>query len=176
MSALDQISEKVQDHIRQLIKTSGLPDTEESIEAIAQGWIEKKASFEEQVDERNMEMVESFAGDDEKGCLLMTYSGSLLNIGPLVDGVRKAEYRSIGIRHDVPESAEEENSVLSGDIELDSSVTFSSGPIKKSSPIFKIAVPAENMETGEQEELLSDITKMLTEDFVEVNKTIILKE
>lgn len=176
MGALEQVSEKVQNHIKQLIKTAGLPDSEESAEAIARGWLEKKASFEEQVAERNMEMVESFAGDDEKGCLLMTYSGSLLNIGPLIDGARNAEYKSIGIRHDVPESAEEENSVLSGDIELDSSVEFSRGPIKKSSPIFKIAVPAEEMEAEEQEELLSDVTKVLAEDFVEVNKTIILSE
>ena len=176
MGALDQVSEKVQNHIRQLIKTSGLPDSEESIEAIAQGWLEKKASFEEQVEERNMEEVEYLAGDDQKGCLLMTYSGSLLNIGPLVDGVRKAEYASIGMRQDVPESAEEENSRLDGNIEVDSSVTFIHGPIKKSSPIFKIAVPAENMEAEEQEELLSEVTRLLTEDFVEVNKTIILEE
>lgn len=176
MGALDQVSEKVQNHIRQLIKTSGLPDSEESVEAIAQGWIEKKESFEEQVEENNMDEVEYLAGDDQKGCLLMTYSGSLLNIGPLVDGVRKVEYASIGMRQDVPESAEEENSKLSGNIEVDSSVTFSHGPIQKSSPIFKIAVPAENMEAEEQEELLSEVTKMLTEDFVEVNKTIILEE
>ncbi len=176
MGALDQVSEKVQNHIRQLIKTSGLLDSEESIEAIAQGWLEKKASFEEQVEERNMEEVECLAGDDQKGCLLMTYSGSLLNIGPLVDGVRKAEYASIGMRQDVPESAEEENSRLDGNIELDNSVTFSRGPIKKGSPIFKIAVPAENMEAEEQEELLSEVTRLLTEDFVEVNKTIILEE
>jgi len=176
MGALDQVSEKVRNHIRQLIKTSGLPDSEESIEAIAQGWLEKKASFEEQVEERNMEEVEYLAGYDQKGCLLMTYSGSLLNIGPLVDGVRKAEYASIGMRQDVPESAEEENSRLDGGIELDKSVTFTPGPIKKSSPIFKIAVPAENMEAEEQEELLSEVTRLLTEDFVEVNKTIILEE
>jgi hypothetical protein len=176
MGALDQVSEKVQNHIRQLIKSSGLPDSEESVEAIAQGWLEKQASFEEQVEERNMEEVDFLASDDQKGCLLMTYSGSLLNIGPLVDEVRKAEYTSIGMRQDVPESAEEENSKLDGDIEVDNSVTFIRGPIKKSSPIFKIAVPAEDMEAEEQEELLSEVTKLLTEDFVEVNKTIILEE
>jgi len=176
MGALDQVSEKIQNHIRQLIKTSGLPDSEESVEAIARGWLEKKASFEEQVEERNMEEVECLEGDYQNGCLLMTYSGSLLNIGPLVDGVRKAEYASIGMRQDVPESAEEENSRLDGNIEVDSSVTFIHGPIKKSSPIFKIAVPAEDMEAEEQEELLSEVTRLLTEDFVEVNKTIILEE
>lgn len=173
MGALEQISEKVRNHIRQLIKSSGLPDTEESVEKIAQNWLDKKASFETQVKEKKMDEVEYMAGDDPGGCLLMTYSGSLLNIGPLVDGNRKVEYASIGMRQDVPEFAEDDNSSLDGDIILDSSVSFIHGPIKRCSPIFKIAVPAENMEAEEQEELLSEVTMILTEDFVEVNKTII---
>jgi hypothetical protein len=39
---LDQVPGEVQDHIRQITKSSGLPDTEESVEMIAQGWLEKK--------------------------------------------------------------------------------------------------------------------------------------
>jgi len=43
---LDLIPVEIQSHIRQITKTSGLPDTEESVDMIAQGWLEKKERFE----------------------------------------------------------------------------------------------------------------------------------
>ena len=173
---LEQIPENIRSHVKQLAKTAGLPDTEESVEAIAQGWLEKRDSFEEQVQSQGMEEVEYLEKDDERGCLVLTYSGSLLNVGPLVDDVRKAEYTSIGLRQDVPEAASKENSQLAADIRVDEEVAFSAGPIKQSSPVFKIAVPKEEMAAEEQEDLLSQVTQILTEEFVEVNKTIMLDE
>jgi hypothetical protein len=173
---LDQIPENIQGHVKQLAKISGLPDTEESTEAIARGWLEKKAGFEEQLESRSMEEVDYLEKDDDRGCLIMTYSGSLLNIGPLVEGVRKAEYASIGLRQDVPETAAKDDSRLAEDIRIDGEVAFAAGPIKQSSPVFKIAVPMEDMEAEEQEELLSQVTQLLAEEFVEVNKTIMLDE
>ena len=77
---LDQIPQDIQGHIRQITKTSGLPDTEDSVELIAQGWLEKKDLFEKQLSGMNMEEVETLGKDEERGCLVMTYSGSLLNI------------------------------------------------------------------------------------------------
>lgn len=173
---LDQVPENIQDHIKQLAGTSGLPDNEESVEAIAKGWLEKKNSFEEQLDKQNMEEVDYLAKDEDRGSLVMTYSGSLINIGPLVEEVRRVEYASIGLRQDVPETAAKDDSVLERDISVNEEVSFSRGPIKKSSPVFKIAVPKEEMEAEEQEELLSQVTQILTEEFVEVNKTIMLEE
>ena len=123
-----------------------------------------------------MELSEEFDSEDDRGALLMTYSGSLLSVGPRGDNGRFVEYRSIGIRKDVPETAETDDTDLVNDIEIDESVMFTNGPIKKSSPIFKIAVPPEELEPEEQLELLSDVTQMITEDFVEVNKTIIIEE
>jgi len=173
---LDQIPENVRDHVTRLVKTAGLPDSEESVEAIAKGWLEKKQGFEEQVASRGMEEVDYLDKDDDRGCLVMTYSGSLLNVGPLVDDVRKAEYTSIGVRRDVPEAASKENSRLASDVRADEEVLFSSGPIKQSSPVFKIAVPKEELAAEEQEELLSQVTQVLAEEFVAVNKTIALDE
>jgi hypothetical protein len=173
---LDQVPENIRDHVKRLVKTAGLPDSEESLEAMARGWLEKKQSFEEQVGSRGMEEVDYLERDDERGCLVMTYSGSLLNVGPLTEDVRKAEYTSIGVRQDVPEAASKEDSRLASDIRADEEVLFSSGPIKQSSPVFKIAVPKEELEAEEQEELLSQVTQVLAEEFVEVNKTIALDE
>jgi hypothetical protein len=100
----------------------------------------------------------------------MTYSGSLLNIGPLREGGRTAQYASIGLRHDVPEAAVQEGSDLSADVRVGAPVTFSKGPIQSSSPLFKIAVTSEDLGLDEQEEQITTATQILTREFVEVNK------
>jgi hypothetical protein len=169
----EDFSDKIRQHIQQLVKTAGLPDTEESLEALERGWQDKLESFEKQVEERDMEQVEEFEAGDERGALLMTYSGSLLTLGPRGEDGRFVAYHSIGIRNDVPESAETDNTDLAEDLQIDDGAVFTNGPIKKSSPIFKIAVIVEEMEEEEQEELLSEVTQVLTDDFIEVNKTII---
>ena len=127
---LDQIPAEVQDHIRQITKSSGLPDTEDSVEMIAQGWLEKKELFENQLAEMNMEEVEELEQYDEQGCLAMTYSGSLLNISPVREEGRTVQYASIGLRQDVPETASRDNSQLSSDVRVAEPVNFSTGPIR----------------------------------------------
>ncbi len=173
---LDQIPERVQEHLREITRNAGLPDSEESVEAIAGGWLEKRDSFDEQVGKLNMEEVDYLERDDERGCLAMTYSGSLLNIGPLQDGKRKVEYASIGLRKDVPETAVKNDSELASDLETDQQAAFSVGPIRKSSPLYRMAVMREGVSAEEQEETLSQATQVLTEEFVEVNKTLMLEE
>ncbi len=172
---LDQVPETVKDHLVRLVKTAGLPDDEESVERISQAWLEKKETFERRIAQFNMEETDEFEKDDENAVLMMTYSGSILSIGPVMDGVRNVEYSSIGIRKDVPESAVDETSTLARDIEIDDEVVFEKGPIRKSSPIYKIALFTEELDSEEQEEKLSDATQMLTEDFVQVNKTVIVE-
>lgn len=169
----EDLNEKIRQHIQQLVKTAGLPDTEESLDTLVRGWEDKLQSFEKQAEERDMEQVEEFSADDERGALLMTYSGSLISLGPKGDESRFVAYHSIGIRNDVPESAEAEATDLADDVQVDDGAAFTNGPIKKSSPIFKIAVIVEDMEEEEQEELLAEVTQMLTDDFIEVNKTIV---
>lgn len=168
-----QINDTIRRHLKQLVKTAGLPDTEESRQSLEDAWIEKMYAFDGEVEEREMEPADLLPADYEGGALLMTYSGSLLSIGPLGDDGRHVEYRSIGLRNDVPESAEAASTNLAADVEIDSSAVFTEGPVEKSSPIFRIALVREDMDDEEQEELLTEVTRILTESFVDVNKTII---
>ena len=103
----------------------------------------------------------------------MTYSGSLINIGPLVDGARKSAYASIGLRRDVPDMVTKEGCILSSDICLNEPIEFEVGPVKKTSAIFKIVVCSEKLSASEQEEKISDATVVIMDEFVEVNKTLI---
>ena len=123
--------------------------------------------------EYGLKNVNVFRDIQDSGALVITYSGSLLSIGPKIDGKRKAEYISIGLRTDVPERAVEEYSILDGDFEIDGIVNFINGPIKSSSGIYKIAKIDDRLNAIAQQEVLKDVTQILIEDFVEVNNTII---
>lgn len=173
MEVFNGLSEQIQNHIRQISKTAGLPQSDESLEGMAKAWLEKNKLFQDSLAEEKLSEVSFFGKDEARGALALTWSGSLLNIGPLVDGKRRCEYRSIGLRTDVPDSAVHETSVLAEDLETDAAVVFKSGPIQQSSPLYKIAVLEEALEPAEEEALLTRINQAVAEDFVEVNKTVI---
>lgn len=171
---LDQVPEAVQEHIRKITKTSGLSDTDESTEKIAEAWLEKKKRFEQRIEENDMTEIDEFDAEEERGALFLTYSGSLLTIGPGESGLRSVDYTSIGLRQDVPESAHAEETKLSGEASVDSIAEFTNGPIKKSSAIYAIAINPEDLSNEEEDELLAAVTQLLADDFVEVNKTILV--
>lgn len=170
---LDQIPERLRSHIQKITGTSGLPEGEESVELIAQAWLEKKKTFEEKIGVLKMEEIETLSRDDTRGAVVMTYSGSLLLIGPLADGARKAQYISIGFRKDVPDSVEKSGAVLAKDVAADETVEFEEGPVKSTSQVFKIAVLSEKLPLLEEEQKISEATQVIAEEFVEVNRTII---
>lgn len=170
---LSQIPEHIREHIEGITATSGLPEGEESINRIAEAWLEKRDAFDARTRELDMEGWDEYAIEEEQGALVMTYSGSLLTLGPMVDGHRNAEYRSIGLREDVPATAGSENAVLSEDVRIDSPVVFKAGPIEKTSPVYKIAVLKQQLEPEEEQRQLDEATQVLSREFVEVNKTIV---
>jgi len=173
MEAFNSLSPFIQSHVKNIAKTSGLPVTDDTYELIATAWLEKKQAFERIIEDNDMVEVESFQADDPKGAIALTYSGSLLNIGPLSDGKRKCEYTSIGIRSDVPASASDDESSLSGELKIDSAASFLAGPVKASSPLFKIAVAREILDQEDEMALLGDVSKTIAGDFAKVNKTLI---
>lgn len=170
---LTQIPENIQQHIKEITKTSGLEDTDESVQMIAQGWLEKKKIFEDNIQSANMEETELLEKDDSQGAIVMTYSGSILNIGPVVDGKRKVEYASIGLRKDVPDFLVKEGCELKNDIAVDEDVEFINGAVKKTSPVFKIVVFSEKLSAEEQEQKMTRVSTFIVDDFVAVNKTIV---
>ncbi len=173
----DELDPKVADHISSLRKSVKIEDDGEALETLARAWKEKEDAFVHQILVRKMEMVDEFDPYDENGgVLLLTYSGSLLSVGPIVDGKRTATYASIGMREDVPEFAESEDAVLDAMVQAGESVKFKSGPVKSSSPIYKMAVFSDELEAEDEEEQLAEVTQILAEDFTEVNRTIIAGE
>ena len=167
---LDLIPAEIQFHIREITKSSGLPDTDESVDLIAEGWLEKKERFERITERLRMEEADILEATDERGCLAMTYSGSLLNIGPLGEQGRTVQYAAIGLRSDVPKAAQKEGSQLKEDARVGAPVSFAVGPITSSSPVFKIALTSEDLDLQAQERQVTQATQILTKEFVTVNR------
>jgi len=174
----EQIPNAIKNHIREVTKTSGLPDTDESLERIAGTWLEKRELFREQLRLLHMNEVGSVDSSACKAILMLTYSGSLVSLGvPAKDSgsetyKRWAEYASIGLRMDVPDIAQKVDAVVSGDIALDEGVAFTDGPIKKSSPLLIIAICGEEVSSVEQDNRVREATIFLTNGFVKINRTL----
>ena len=168
----EQIPDNIKPHIREVTKTSGLPDLEESIERIAKTWLEKRKMFVQQVELLHMNDVGRVAGDSPKAVLMLTYSGSLISIGTPSENKRWAEYASIGLRMDVPDIARKTDAVITGDIAIARGIEFIDGPIKKSSPLLKVAVCGEEVSPAEQDNRIREATIFLTNGFVKINRTL----
>ena len=173
---LDQVPENLHSHLKAIAKSSKLGEGEEALEKIAQGWLEKEKIFGEETGKQDMEEMDSLAQDDERGALALTYSGSLVNIGPLTDGVRKVVYTSIGMRTDAPDKAENDESKLGGDIAVDDVIKFETGPVKSTSQIFKIAVCKADLSAEDQEEALTQAMTVVEDLMLDVNKTVMTDE
>jgi len=169
----EQIPDDIKHHIQEVTKTSGLPDSDESIDLIAKAWLEKRDLFDEQIRLLHMQEVDSLERDRPKAAIMLTYSGSLVAIGVPQQGSRWAEYASIGLRKDVPDVAGKTDAVVAGDLWRDRGIEFSDGPIKKSSRLLKIAVCGDEVSPAEQDNRIREATIFLTNGFVKINRTLI---
>ena len=168
------IPENIQKHLHSVIKTFGLEPDEETMGRLVNGWLEKEEAFKEQMFNLGMEELGSFESGDERGILALTYSGSLISIGPMIEGDRKVDYTSIGFRQDVPETLTKEGGSLAENVMLDKGIVFNGGPIKQTSPIYKIVACPDSLSLEEQEDIIEQATTMIIDSFADINQDTIL--
>jgi len=164
-----------------MVKKSAGKDADGMFETIAQGWLEKLAAFERIVADRGLKEATVFPEDAPDGAIALTFSGSLVTIGPLSRRGRRIAYASIGGRTDVPEIQVKDNARLDGDLGGYAPAKFIKGPVKQTSPLYKIAmVPhvasGEGAAAGEgrgdrggseidqEAELLAEVSRLLSLD------------
>jgi len=167
-----ELSDTVRSHLKKITRSSGLPDTEESFQRMAEVWLDKKRMFEGQIRALGMEEVESLAKDDPRGALLLSYSGSLISLGTLSSGGRRVEYASISLRADVPDLVISEGSELTAGLRVDGEARFSSGKVKSTSSLLKIAICPADVSAEEQDKRIREATIFLTNGFVKLNRTV----
>ena len=159
-----------------VITTFGLEDRDEALERLKTGWAEKEEAFNQEMTNLGMVEIDSFPTYDERGALALTYSGSLISIGPLVDRERRVDYTSIGFRRDVPEAITKEGTQLAEDMAPDRDVVFESGPIQKTSPVYRIVATPENLSSDDQADLIQQATTMIIETFADINQETLMLE
>lgn len=167
----DDLPEAIRKQLLSLIQDTGLPGSEETRDRLAVIWEEKYRLFTGQIGSLGMELVPELGRDDPRGAVLLTYSGSLISLGPVRGKSRWLEYASIKLRTDVPELVRGDKASLSGPIRLDQAAVFEGCPVKRSSALFRIAVCPEGLSADDQERRIREATIYLTNGFVKLNRT-----
>ncbi len=88
MTRFEDLPERIQRHLQSITESSGLPPGEDSLARITANWVEKRDLFEEQTELLDMRDIEELPPDDGRGVLVLTYSGSLVSLGPAGGGTR----------------------------------------------------------------------------------------
>jgi hypothetical protein len=164
------LPEEVRKHLRALVKSSGSPSPAEAEEQLAQGWQAKNQAFTSHTATHDMVGVDFFQAGNPGGALAVTLSGSILSIGPIVEGGRAVAYASIGTRHDVPQMSISQDVKLAADVTRGKPALFSSGSIEKTSPIYAIAIFQKVLAPETEANALARITDLLAEQFVAINQ------
>ena len=170
---LTNLPENITRHLSEVAESFGLDASEDTIARLGAGWMEKNDAFEASMIEMGMDEIAIFDKDDERGALALTFSGSLVSIGPLVDGGRKIDYTSIGFRNDVPPSIIRDDCALAEDAEVDRELIFERGPLKKTSPLYRIVACPESLSADEQEELIDDAKTIIVDTFIGMNRELL---
>jgi nucleoid DNA-binding protein len=174
--AIAGLTPEVRAHIEAITRSSGLPETGDSLLKMATAWLEKKRLFEQQAASLDMKPVNLFAVEEPGGALALTWSGSLVSLEPIVDGGRRVEYASIPLRADVPALAIADRTALEVDLRVDGEAWFSRGPVKSTSRVLAIAACSPGLPAAEQSRRIREATIFLTNGFVRINRSLLPTE
>lgn len=182
MTRYENLPERIQRHLESITESSGLPPGEDSLARITANWVEKRDLFDEQTGLLEMVDLEELGPDDPRGVLVLTYSGSLLSLGPragsdtaAAEGTRagrRFEYASIPLRADVPSLVREDGVELDGSLRRDEPVRFRGSSIEQSSPVLRAVACEPDVSPGDQERRIREATIFLTNGFVKLNRTL----
>lgn len=148
------------------------------IEDLTEVWEKKASLFLEQIKAVNLELVDRVSRDDMRGVMILTYSGSLLSIGPVfqtatnLNNGRWIEYSSIKLRTDVPDIVSEWDAVIASDFGTGTSVKLDNSRISSTSPAYLIAVCPAALDEEEQDKRVRESTIYLTTGFMKFNRTL----
>lgn len=135
-------------------------------------WLKKDKLFSDQIALLAMDEVDHLDRDEERGILLLTYSGSLISMG--CGKERSMEYASIKLRGDVPDIIKAEKVSLSSPLDKGAAATFDGGQVQNTSSLYKIVVCREGVSVEEQEKRVREATIFITNSFVHLNRDLTL--
>ncbi len=173
-SAYEGLPAPIKAQLDALLSDSGLSGDPAAAENLASVWAEKFRLFQGQTSALGMDQVEELAPDDDRAAIFLTYSGSLISLGPRRGKDRWLEYASIKLRVDVPDLVRGDKANLAAAAKLDQPASFEGTGLKRSSALYRIAVCPAGTSPDEQERRVREATVYLTNGFIKLNRTLSL--
>ncbi|RKX95574.1 MAG: hypothetical protein DRP84_03845 [Spirochaetes bacterium] len=167
----NELPEQIKRHMNRLIESSGIQNTEKFKNLMAETWDKKCQLFEQQTKSLKMISTDSIPRGDSRGAIVLTYSGSIVGIGPK-EKYREVEYASIHLRSDVPKTINIDEAELDGGIKIGEPIIFSRGKLKKTSPAYKIAVCEKSIPLDQQKDIIREGMIFITNGFMKINRSL----
>lgn len=173
--SFDELPWKIQAQLDALLADSGKAGDPAAREAMAAVWSDKFRLFTGQISALGMEELDEMPAGDERAAIFLTYSGSLISLGPRRGKDRWLEYASIKLRVDVPELVHSDKANLAAPAKLEQAASFEGTGLKRSSALYRIAVCPQGTSPDEQERRVREATVYLTNGFIKLNRSLSLE-
>lgn len=174
-SAYDEVPARIQAQLDALLAETGKTASPEARERLAALWARKYRLFTGQTAALGMELIEELPVADDRAAIFLTYSGSLISLGPRRGKDRWLEYASIQLRSDVPDLVRGDRVNLTSAARLDQAAGFEGTSLKRSSALYRIAVCPAGISADEQERRVREATVYMTNGFIKLNRTLSLE-
>ena len=177
-SGFDELPEAITRHLQGLAAEQGKAEDSEYLAALALVWKQKENLFRDQAGSLKLELVDSVSRKDGRGMMILSYSGSILCIGPVfmtstnINFSRWTEYSSIKLRTEVPDIIMEKAATIDDDIRVGMPVQLGSSKVKATSPAYLIAVCPEGVIEEEQDKRIRESAVFITAGFMKYNQTL----
>ena len=175
---IDNLPEAIRKHLLGLAKEQGRAEDPEYLQNLADVWGQKEELFRKQARAVKLDIVESVSCKDSRGMMVLSYSGSILCIGPVfmtstnINFSRWIEYSSIKLRTEVPDIIMEKTASLPEDLGTGRPVRLENSRLKATSPAYLIAVCPEGLNEDEQDKRIRESAVFITAGFMKYNQTL----
>ncbi|MBI9106363.1 MAG: HU family DNA-binding protein [Spirochaetales bacterium] len=173
---LQDLPESIQKHLLGLAKEREMQDDGAYLGRLVEVWHQKEELFRQQIRSVKLELVENVSQKDTRGMMILSYSGSILCIGPVfltstnVNFSRWIEYSSIKLRTEVPDIIMEKGATLDSSPTIGESVRLCSSKVQSTSPAYLIAVCPEGLSEEEQDKRVRESAVFITAGFMKYNQ------
>ncbi|MDC7225707.1 MAG: HU family DNA-binding protein [Spirochaetales bacterium] len=174
----EDLPEAIGRHLQGLAAEQEKLEDQDYLASLADVWRQKEALFREQAKSVKLEIVDSVSNKDGRGMMILSYSGSILCVGPVfmtstnINFSRWTEYSSIKLRTEVPDIIMEKAATLEAPVEVDKSVLLGNSRVKATSPAYLIAVCPEDLNEDEQDKRIRESAVFITAGFMKYNQTL----
>ncbi len=168
----DSLPEEIRHQIQAMSQAPEMPQGNDLRERLAENWTEKFELFKAQTKLLDMTEAASLPASDLRGLIALTYSGSLISLGPRLSTGRWLEYVSISLRSDVPDMVSGQGVHLKDSVSQNEVMQFDKGPIQATSAVYRIALCGQEIGVDEQDRRIREAAIFLTHSFMKINRSL----